>query len=162
MTLRGLLVVAALSPAALIAADQGEWPSHDHDAAGQRFSALTQISPANVSKLQRVWSYDTGVTGIQATPLVVGGMMFVTAGKDIIALEPETGRVLWKFTAPAAVSRRGVAYWPGDATTPPRLFSGAGDKMIAVNAESGKLETRFGDGGSVDLKPSVRGDVDGG
>ena len=162
MTLRVVLVVAALSPAALIAADQGDWPSHDHDAAGQRFSPLVQITPANASKLQPVWSYDTGVTGIQATPLVVGGMMFVTAGKDIIALEPETGRVLWKFTAPAAVSRRGAAYWPGDATTPARLFSGAGDKMIAVNAESGKLETRFGDGGAVDLKASVRGDVDGG
>ncbi|HZR23944.1 MAG TPA: ThuA domain-containing protein [Vicinamibacterales bacterium] len=160
--MRGVLLAAFLAPAVLIAADQGDWPMHDHDAGGTRFSPLTQITPANVSTLQPAWSFDTGVTGIQVTPLVVGGMMYVTAGKDIIALEPETGKVLWRFTAPANVSRRGVAYWPGDARTPARLFSGAGDKMIAVNAESGKLENGFGDGGSVDLKASVRGDVDGG
>jgi len=161
MNIRAALLVAGLCPAALVAGDQGDWPSHDHDAGGQRFSPLTQITPENVSKLQPAWSYDTGVSGIEVTPLVVGGMMYVTAGNDIISLEPETGRVLWKFTAPAAVSRRGVAYWPGDATTAARLFSGAGDRLIAINAESGKLESGFGDSGSVDLKASVRGDVDG-
>jgi quinoprotein glucose dehydrogenase len=60
------------------------------------------------------------------------------------------------------VSRRGVAYWPGDASAPPRLFSGAGDKMLAIDAESGKLSAGFGENGYVDLKASVRGDVDGG
>ena len=88
--------------------------------------------------------------------------MYVTAGKDIIALEPETAKVIWKYTAPAAVSRRGVAYWPGDRDTPPRLFSGAGDRLLAVDAERGKPAAGFGEDGSVDLKASVRGDVDGG
>jgi quinoprotein glucose dehydrogenase len=55
-----------------------------------------------------------------------------------------------------------VAYWPGDRDTPPRLVSGAGDKMIAIDAERGKPADGFGDGGYVDLKASVRGDVDGG
>jgi glucose dehydrogenase/type 1 glutamine amidotransferase len=162
MRIRAALLAASLLPAVLIAADSGDWPSHDRDPGGQRFSPLTQITPANVASLRPAWSFDTGVTGIQVTPLVVGGMMYVTAGKDVIALEPETGKVLWKFSAPGNVSRRGVAYWPGDATAPPRLFSGAGDKMVAVDAESGKLSTTFGDGGYVDLKASVRGDVDGG
>ena len=63
--------------------------------------------------------------------------MFATAGKDVLALEPETGKELWRFTAPALVSRRGVAYWPGDATTPPRLFSGAGDRLLALEATDG-------------------------
>ena len=160
--IRVALLAACLAPVVVAAGDTGDWPSHDHDAAGQRFSPLTQITPANVAKLQPAWSFDTGVTGIQVTPLVVGGMMYVSAGRDIIALEPETGKVLWKFTAPANVSRRGVAYWPGDATAPPRLFSGAGDKLVAVDAESGKIAATFGDAGYVDLKSSVRGDVDGG
>src|SRR6516225_2760921 len=159
---RVALLTASIAPAVLFASDTGDWPSHDHDAAGHRFSPLTQITPANVSKLQPAWSFDTGVTGIQVTPLVVGGMMYITAGRALIALEPERGKELWKFTAPGNVSRRGVAYWPGDATAPPRLFSGAGDKMVAVDAESGKPSTTFGDGGYVDLKASVRGDVDGG
>jgi glucose dehydrogenase len=147
--------------AALVAADGNDWPSHDHDAGGQRFSPLEQITPANVATLQRAWTFDTGVTGLQVTPLVTNGIMYVTAGKDIIALEPETAKVLWKYTAPAAVSRRGVAYWPGDRETPPRLFSGAGDRLLAVDAERGKAAAGFGEDGSVDLKASVRGDIDG-
>ena len=160
MRLGGLCVAGAV----LVAADVNDWPYHDHDAGGQRFSPLKQITPANVGKLQRAWTFDTGVTGLQVTPLVINGIMYVTAGKDIIALEPETAKVIWRYTAPAAVSRRGVAYWPGDRDTPPRLFSGAGDRLLAVDAERGKPAAGFGDGdtGSVDLKASIRGDVDGG
>ena len=160
-TFAAAALVSALV-AALVAADVNDWPSHDHDAGGQRFSPLKQITPANVAKLQRAWTFDTGVTGLQVTPLVINGIMYVTAGKDIIALEPETAKVIWKYTAPAAVSRRGVAYWPGDRDTPPRLFSGAGDRLLAVDAERGKPAAGFGEGGSVDLKASIRGDVDGG
>ena len=95
---------------------------------------------------------------------MINGIMYVTAGKDIIALEPETAKVIWRYTAPAAVSRRGVAYWPGDRDTPPRLFTGSGDRLLAVDAERGKPSARLrrGDTGSVDLKASIRGDVDGG
>src|SRR5439155_20001594 len=76
-------------------------------------------------------------------------------------LEPETATIIWKYSAPAAVSRRGVAYWPGDRDTPARLFTGAGDRLIAVDAERGKPAAGFGEDGSVDLTASVRGDVDG-
>jgi glucose dehydrogenase len=158
--LRVALVVVAILPR-LSAAEGGDWPSHDHDAAGQRFSPLTQITPSNVAKLQTAWTFDTGVTGLQVTPLVINGIMYVTAGKDIIALEPETAKVIWRFTAPALVSRRGVAFWPGDRETSPRLFSGSGDRMLAIDAERGKLADGFGGQGSVDLKASIRGDVDG-
>ena len=165
--MRTIIAAAALSAGlvtAVIAADVNDWPSHDHDAGGQRFSPLKQITPANAGTLQLAWTFDTGVQGLQTTPLAINGIMYLTAGKDIIALEPETAKVIWRYTAPAAVSRRGVAYWPGDRDTPPRLFSGAGDRLLAVDAERGKPAAGFGDGdtGSVDLKASVRGDVDGG
>src|SRR6476659_2878800 len=117
MTLNGIVATAAACTAlaaVLGAADVNDWPSHDHDAGGQRFSPLKQITPANVATLQPAWTFDSGATGIQVTPLVVNGIMYVSAGKDVIALEPETARVLWRYTAPANVSRRGVAYWPGD------------------------------------------------
>ena len=144
-----------------IAAGNNDWPSHDRDPGGRRFSPLNQITTENVATLERVWTVDTGAAHIQVTPLVVDGRMFVTAGKDVLALEPETGRELWRFTAPAPVSRRGVAYWPGDAVLPPRLFMGAGDRLMALDARSGQPATGFGEGASVDLRASIRGDVDG-
>src|SRR3982750_4442121 len=78
--------------AVLAAADGNDWPSHDHDAGGPRFSPLKQITPANVATLQPAWTFDTGAPGLQVTPLVINGIMYVTAGKDIIALEPETAK----------------------------------------------------------------------
>jgi quinoprotein glucose dehydrogenase len=158
--LRALGLAVCLLPIS-IAADDNDWPSHDRDAGGQRFSPLTQITPKNVAALEKAWTVDTGATNIQVTPLVVDGRLFVPAGKNVLALEPETGKELWRFTAPAFVSRRGVAYWPGDPRTPPRLFSGAGDRLMALDAKTGQPAAGFGEGGYLDLKASIRGDVDG-
>ena len=155
------LGMAACVSHAFLAADPNDWPAHDRDPGAQRFSPLTQINPKNVATLEKAWSVDLGVPNMQVTPLVVEGRMYLTAGKNILALEPETGREIWRFTAPATVSRRGVAYWPGDAKNPPRLFSGAGDRMLAVDVKTGQAVTSFGENGSVDLKASIRGDVDG-
>jgi glucose dehydrogenase len=161
------LALGVLLPLAAGAADGkkatagADWPTRDHDAGGQRFSPLAQIDAKNVATLQQAWSYDTGAPNIQVTPLVVGGMMYIGTGKNIAALEPETGKEIWKFVAPATVSRRSVAYWPGDAKNAPRLFAGSGDKLIAVDAKTGTLVASFGETGLVDLKASIRGDVDG-
>ena len=38
-------------------AASNEWPTYGHDAGGQRFSPLTQITPANVSRLEVAWVY---------------------------------------------------------------------------------------------------------
>ena len=89
-------------------APRPDWPFRDGDAAASRFSPLTQITPGNVSTLAPAWSFDTGQSNLQLTPVVVGGVMYVAAGKNIWALEPETAKVLWTFEAPDPVSRRGV------------------------------------------------------
>src|SRR5205809_783961 len=104
--LKKLSVLTALAGAAVLgcivaAASDSDWPSHDRDPGGQRFSPLKQITPANVAKLQQAWIFDTGASGIQVTPLVINGIMYVSAGKDVIALEPETGKVRWRYTAVA-------------------------------------------------------------
>src|SRR5205085_2831635 len=124
---------------------------------------LTQINTRNVPTLEQAWTFDTGVKDLQVTPLVIDGIMHVTGGATVFALEPETGKVIWKYTsASGAVSRRGVAYWPGTGSVRARLFSGSGDgRMIALDARRGDLVTAFGEHGVVDLKASVRGDVDG-
>jgi len=156
-----LLVLGACLAALALRATANDWPSRDGDPAARRFSPLKQLTPANVARLQPAWTFDAGSGNLQVTPLVVGGSMYITAGSNVVALEPETGSVLWTFTAPGVVSRRGLAYWPGDAKAAPRLYTGAGDRMVALDAKTGHPAPEFGDAGYVDLKTGIRGDVDG-
>ena len=144
------------------ASGAGDWPSVGGDDAARRFTPLTAITVRNVASLQRAWSFDTGALDLQVTPIVVGGVMYLTAGSKIHALQPESGRPVWTFTAPGPVSRRGVAYWAGDSDSRPRLYASAGEgRMVALDAGTGHVVPEFGDRGYVDLKESVRGDVDG-
>ncbi len=138
-----------------------EWTSHGGDAGESRFSPLTQITKANVAQLERAWEFDAGASNLQLTPLVVGGQMYITAGMNVFAIDPDTGKQLWRFEAPGVVSRRGVGYWAGDAKTPGRLYTGAGDRLIALDAKTGRLVPEFGTHGLVDLSAGIKGDVDG-
>ena len=139
-----------------------EWHYYGRDPGGQRFSPLTQITADNVATLTRAWSFDTGVNGLQVTPQVIGGVMYVAAGQQVYALEPETGAVKWTFSH-TGISRRGLAYWPGDGAIGARFFTGGGDgRMIAIDVATGQLAAGFGTGGVVDLKASLEQDgVDG-
>ncbi len=141
----------------------GDWPSFGRDGGAQRYSPLTQVDKRNVGTLQLAWSFDTGARDLQVTPLVINGVMYLTAGSSVFALTPESGDVKWKFDAGSPVGRRGVAYWPGDrAQGPPRLFVGVdGGRLAALDLETGALVVEFGEKGYVDLKTSIRGDVDG-
>ena len=157
-----IALAAALVVPVLLAADGArDWPSSNHDLEGQRYSPLTQITPANVAKLAQAWSFDTGAAPLQTIPIVVQGVMYLTGGRNVFAIEPESGKQVWKYAAPAPVSRRGVAYWPGDGATPPRIFTGAGSRLIALDAKTGQPAAAFGDNGGVDLKASVTGSTPG-
>jgi glucose dehydrogenase len=135
-----------------------DWPTYGHDPGGARYSPLRQITPQNVSGLVRAWTFHSGKPGSEATPIVINGVMYVTAPNAIYALEPETGKQIWKYEA-AQVTRRGLAYWPGDRQTHPRVFAGAGSNLIAIDVTTGKPAPAFGDEGSVDMKKGVLGDL---
>jgi quinate dehydrogenase (quinone) len=162
MTFRSAATVILVS--VLLGARQipdGDWPSFGRDAGAQRYSPLAQITPENVAGLQQAWSFDTGATNLQATPIVVNHLMYLTGGDAVFALEPETGKEVWRFDAMTKVARRGVAYWPGDGSLPPRLFSGVADgRLVALDARTGSPINGFGEQGFLDLKSGVRG-VDG-
>lgn len=157
-----LMIVSVVTPGRSQRSSDGDWRSFGRDPGAQRFSPLTQITRANVASLQQAWAFDTGALDLQVTPLVIDGLMYVTAGSTVFALEPETGQPTWKYVAAGAVSRRGVAYWPGGGGAAARVYSAAGEgRMVALDAKTGSVATGFGDRGFVDLKQSVRGDVDG-
>jgi hypothetical protein len=64
-----------------------------------RYSTLTQITPANAKNLELKWMYQAAVAGAwQTTPLVVDGIMYLTQRpNDVVALDAKTGRVFWMY-----------------------------------------------------------------
>ncbi|HMF95959.1 MAG TPA: PQQ-binding-like beta-propeller repeat protein [Vicinamibacterales bacterium] len=145
----------------------GDWPMYRHDAAGTGHSPLTQITPANVAKLARLWVYRLqggtpaappgrggagGGVNSEATPIVVDGVLYLPAANRVVALEPETGKELWQYpVSGGAPSRRGVAYWGGDSSHPPRIIFTAGRRLIALDVKTGSPDKGFGRDGEVDL-----------
>jgi glucose dehydrogenase len=137
----------------------GDWPSFNRDLASTRFSPLMQINTNNVALLKPAWSYKTGklrnagsiTGGSEVTPIVVGGVMYLTTSEKIVALEADTGKEVWTYQPKGTPSRRAVAYWPGDGANPPRIVYTYGRKMAALNAASGKVDPGFGDEGEIDM-----------
>jgi alcohol dehydrogenase (cytochrome c) len=79
----------------------GEWPSYNGQLSGNRHSPLDQINIGNVAQLASAWSFPIGgARALQVTPLVVKGIMYVTAVNEAQALDARTGRQLWRFSRP--------------------------------------------------------------
>jgi glucose dehydrogenase len=167
MRLRRLILLIAVGAGSVAAPSQvmpqkGDWPEYGRDPGGARSSPLTQINAANVAHLERAWTYHTGEQGpsFETTPILVDNVLYLSTQKhNVVALNPETGKELWKYdtkSKPNVRDSRGVAYWPGDKQDPPRILFGTGDgRLIALDAKTGAPETGFGDNGIVDLHPGV-------
>jgi len=122
-----------------------DWPSHGLDYAETRFSRLNQISTANVKDLGLVWSYNLESTrGVEATPLVVDGIMYVSASWSIVhAIDVRSGKKIWTYDPKVPreigykgccdVVNRGVALYEG------KVFVASFDgRLIALDAASGR------------------------
>jgi quinoprotein glucose dehydrogenase len=156
-----------------------EWPTYGHDPGGMRFSPLTQLTPANVAKLDVAWVYHmrpaapptppattappagrgrgrggTGFSSSESTPLVIDGVMYTsTPYYRVVAIDATTGKEMWAFQLPSGnPSTRGVEYWPGDAKTPPQIVFGTSDaRLYSLNAKTGVPNEAFGEKGVVAL-----------
>ena len=165
-----LLVISLQAP--------GDWPVYGHDVGGARYSPLTQITRANVSRLQVAWTYHTGMPALEnmghrppaleVTPIVVDGVMYVSTPTGIVAaLDPATGTERWRFDAGVNPHRgygdfvsRGVSFWRdgrrGEACAR-RIFVATIDaRLFALDAVTGKPCLGFGSGGVVDLRAGLR------
>lgn len=89
---------------------QVDWPTYHGNVNGNRFTTLDQIHKGNVARLAPRWTYSLGATSrLQVTPVVVDGVMYVTAGNQCHALDAGSGRLIWKYERPRT---KGI---PGDA-----------------------------------------------
>ena len=123
-----------------------EWLTTGRTYDEQRYSPLTQITPANVGRLGLAWeaSLDSFDFGVEATPLVADGRLYVTSTwSRVFALDATTGKLLWKFDPEVPrdwlrqgcckAVNRGVALWKD------KVYVGAFDgRLIALDARTGK------------------------
>ena len=146
-----------------------EWPYVGAEQAHTKYSAAGAITTANVGGLEIAWqwepdevaleAYGTRPGPFQATPIMIGNVLYLsTMYTRVVALDAETGTELWAFdpkayeggprgAGPSGFKHRGVAWWSdGDNH---RIFLNSRDRLYAVDAATGALETGFGDSGSV-------------
>ena len=152
---------------------QKNWAHWGNTTHGDRFAALDQINKQNVNDLKVAWTAHTGDipqsngSGAedQNTPLQVGDTLFVcTPYSKVLALDVDTGKEKWRYdskaTAPNWQRCRGLGYFedksevttsqitPSPAACSRRLFLPTTDaRLVAINADTGKLCEDFGEHG---------------
>jgi quinoprotein glucose dehydrogenase len=161
-----------------------DWAAYGRSGYGDRYAPAAQITPANAAQLKQAWVYNTGdfkgpndpgEIANEVTPLKVNGMLYLcTPHNIVIALDPDTGKELWrhdpKINRDASSYQhmicRGVAYWDVNAgrakdnplpeaasmECPRRIFAPTMDAtLIAVNADTGEACKSFGENGVIGL-----------
>jgi quinohemoprotein ethanol dehydrogenase len=150
------------SPGPIAAAGAREWPAVGGHLSNARYSPLAAITPDSVQRLGGVWisdEFDRAAVS-RATPVVVDGVMYVTAGPWIQAFDARTGKVAWKYRHDEREVEGGALMNPGAQAevlkTPARLpaaggvaagdglvFAGlTGGEVIALDASSGVVKWR--------------------
>lgn len=157
-----------------------DWPAYGGSYHAQRYSTLSQITPENVARLERVWTIHTGDLpgdrpgaqnkyAAENTPLKVGDVLYVCSAKGIaIAVNAATGQTIWRHdpqvsddNIPYTAACRGVSYYvmPAAAPTDPcatRIIWGTLDaRLIAVDAKTGTRCASFGQGGQVNTAENM-------
>jgi quinoprotein glucose dehydrogenase len=152
-------------------ARKSEWPTYGGDLGHTRYAPLDQITAANFSSLEVKWRFKTDNLGprpefnLEATPLMVGGRLYSTAGtrRAAVALDAATGELLWTHSelegargeaAPRQLSGRGLAYWT-DGREERILYVTPGYRLVALDAKTGGPIADFGTRGIVDLKADL-------
>jgi len=135
------------------------WPLHNLDLAGSRFSTLDQINPSNVKSLTPRFLFQYGVIdGVsnQTTPVVVDGVMYVTDPRgSVYAVNAADGHLLWTYDVSELIGggrregyifrNRGVCYADGV------IYTAAGSFLFALDAKTGKPIAGFGKNGQASV-----------
>ena len=163
MAMRYLLL---LIPAVLHAQQRNvDWPVYGGTTDNSRYSTLSQITPANVHKLQVAWTYETRDefqgSEMQANPIVVDGVLYATSPKlRVFALDAATGREIWSFD-PTFGRRTGRYRHRGVIVHKDRVFVTNRNELWALDKRTGKPILSFGDSGRVDLRVGLGRPIEG-
>ncbi len=120
------------------------WLSYNGDYTGRRYSALREVHAGNVAQLRAQWVFHaSSSSNLEVTPVVVDGIMFVTAANDAFALDAQTGRTLWHYSRPVTEGliddasqhhNRGVGIWRS------RIYMETDNAhLLCLDARSGHL-----------------------
>lgn len=156
------------------------WSAYGGDKKGTRHSSAGEITPDNVTNLETAWTFRTGAlegrdhllgrTAFETTPILVNDkLIFCTQFQEVIALNPKTGELLWRFDPqmptdgnPAnQFTCRSLSHWQDDEAAAPgvgtsRVFMGTvKSQLIALDSETGELCEDFGVDGIVTIEPST-------
>jgi len=141
------------------------WEVYRGDDGSNAYSQLDQINTKNVNQLKVAWVYRTGDpsenTTLECNPIIIDDALFGVSPKlKAFALNAKTGAVRWEFDPFPKDSKeggisRGLSYWRSGKDQ--RIFLFASNKLIALDATTGKQIMDFGENGYVDLNKDLRG-----
>ena len=119
------------------------WLTYWGDYQGTHYSRLKSITPANVASLTSQWSFQFAGTGVESTPLVVDGVMFLTGAINSgAALDARTGRPIWRYSRhlPNVHAQCTVMTNRGFAILGDRLYMATLDAhLVALDAKTGSV-----------------------
>ena len=137
---------AVEQPAVAAPLPDTDWTLHGNDFREQRYSVLDQINRDTVEELGLAWTFPMYTQrGVEATPLVIDGVMYVTSSWSMVyALDARTGELKWFFDPQVDRSflakgccdavNRGVAYADG------KVIVGTYDgRLVALKASDGSV-----------------------
>jgi alcohol dehydrogenase (cytochrome c) len=127
-------------------AEPHNWMMYWGDYSGQHYSALTQITPANARQLKTAWSFPIlgGNSTLEATPIVVDGVMYTTGSGNpatVTAIDARSGRQIWRWTRQQKIVNPYEInpYARGVTILGNRIFLGTLDgALVAVDARTGQ------------------------
>jgi quinoprotein glucose dehydrogenase len=156
-----LAILISVATRGVIAAEH-EWPAYGGPQDKTHFSPLKQINRENVRQLESAWQFDTGQQGdTQTQPLMAAGKVFgYTPLHEVVALDPSTGALLWKFSSgiEGRGANRGLMFWRKGKDQ--RVFAAVDNFIYALDAKNGQPIASFGDHGRIDLRGGLDRDPD--
>jgi PQQ-dependent dehydrogenase (methanol/ethanol family) len=111
----------------------GNWTTYSGNLSGNRHATLQGIDVANVGGLQTAWVHPLPYAPLETTPLVIDGIMYVTAPNQVFALDARTGSEIWNYSRPRSTAA-GIS---GDAARGAnRGVAALGDRIFFITDDA--------------------------